>query len=109
MLNIENRTKVHSLTIMHKIINNIAPQYLSNRIKYRKDYHQHNTRKKNLIHMQNLNKSVKQNAFFMQASRDYNILVERNIIKKEMSTAVLKKRCKNFLLNIQNSNFAPHP
>ena len=48
-LNMEDRVKSHSLTMMHKTVNNIAPTYLSDKLTFRHNIHNHETRNRNTL------------------------------------------------------------
>lgn len=45
----QDRSLLHSLTLMFKITKNIAPSYLCNRITYHRNVHNYNTRHKDNI------------------------------------------------------------
>ena len=63
-LNMEGRTKRHALTLMHKIVNKIAPGYLTEKLSYRHDVHNHNTRNRNALNIRRLHNARKNDAFF---------------------------------------------
>lgn len=100
-LNMENRTKYHGLVLMHKIITGKAPEYLRNRITYRRDIHSRNTRYRNLIHIPRLKKCVKKGAFFQKTTKEYNNLITQKIIAEDMPISSFKIKCKKHLLDVQ--------
>ena len=73
---------------MHKIVKNEAPGYLTARISYRRDIHMHNTRRKNLLNTTKLKKSIKKGAFFYATVNSYNELLEKDIIKTDISVSM---------------------
>ena len=94
-LNINNRTEYHALTQMHKIINGAAPHYLIERIHFRSDIHNYNTRNLNFINLKKQKKSVKDGTFFVKTAKDYNNLLKIKIIKKLCLSLHLKKHVTN--------------
>ena len=103
-LNITGRTQYHALVQMHKIITEKAPIYLRNRITYRSDIHQFNTRNRNLIHLKKLKKNVKKGSFFYKAAADYNDLISKKVANRNMSISSFKKACKTYLIQQQLNN-----
>ena len=102
-LNIENRTKYQGLSQMHKIIKGIAPPYLIERLSFRDDIHNYNTRHQHFIQIRRLKKAVKNGAFFVKTARDYNDLLQQKVINKDMTIPVFKRRCYKYLLQIQKN------
>ena len=99
------RTKLHALVQMHKIILNKAPTYLCNRVLYRNNIHNINTRNRNQLHLKKLKINIKKGAFFNQTAIDYNLLISLKITDFQMSVASFKRACKTHLLDCQlNSN-----
>ena len=99
------RTKLHALVQMHKITLNKAPTYLCNRIQYRNNIHNINTRNRNQLHLKRLKINIKKGAFFNQTVIDYNHLISLKITDFKMSVANFKRACKTHLLDCQlNSN-----
>ena len=102
-LNIENRTKYHGLSQMHKIIKGLAPPYLMERLTFRDDIHDHNTRHQNFIDIRRLNKAVKDGAFFVKTAKDYNDLLQRKIVNKDMTISIFKRHCYKYILQQQKN------
>ena len=101
-LNITSRTKYHGLTQMHKIVKGEAPSYLTSRLNFRGEFHNHNTRHQDQIHIQRLKKAVKNGAFFIQTAKDYNELLQGKVITKDMTIPSFKRQCFRHLLQQQN-------
>ena len=100
-LKIAARTKLHALVQMHKIIQKKAPDYLCNRVIYRRNIHNINTRNRNLLHLRRLKINVKKGAFFNQTAIDYNLLISQKIVDFNMSLGSFKKACKTHLFQCQ--------
>ena len=102
-LNMENRRKLHSLVLMHKISIGLAPEYLSEKLVRHSDLHEYNTRGRENIAVQRVNTSVRSNTFFISISKLYNDILP--IIKEnrqnEMSIPLFKQKCKTYLTNQQ--------
>ena len=62
-LNMEGRVKSHALTLMHKIVKKISPKYLTDKLSYRQDIHNHNTRNRNTLNTRRLHTAKKTDAF----------------------------------------------
>ena len=60
----ENRRKLHSLTTVHNIINNRAPNYLSKRIIITSSVHTHNTIASDYLISKRAKINYGQNSFF---------------------------------------------
>ena len=101
-LNIGNRTRLHGIVQMHRIVKGESPAYLTEKIIYRSDIHSFNTRSKNLIQTKKLKKCIKNGAFFQKTTNDYNQLINKNIINFNMSVFSVKANVKKQLLTEQN-------
>jgi hypothetical protein len=97
-LNIKNRTRSHAITLMHKIVNKSAPVYLSDKLSYRHQVHNHNTRNRNLLNVRRLRTAKKNEAFFVKTVNEYNTLVANKTISVEDSPNCLKSKVKRHLM-----------
>ena len=100
-LNMENRVKSHALTLLHKIVNNIAPKYLSDKLSYRRNIHNHNTRRRNTLNVRRLHTAKKNNAFFVKTVNEYNALLTDSTITTEDSICSFKTKIKRNLKQSQ--------
>ena len=92
----EERRTVHGLTMMHKIVNNVAPTYLTNKIRYHNNIHSYNTRNKNKIAVGISRTASYDRSFFPTFSRLYNDL---NSVKNCSTSSIttIKKHAKQFV------------
>ena len=92
----EERRTVHGLTMMHKIVNNVAPTYLTNKIRYHNNIHSYNTRNKNKIVVGISQTASYDRSFFPTFSRLYNDL---NSVKNCSTSSIttIKKHAKQFV------------
>ena len=72
ILEMSNRRLLHGLTLMFKIMNNIAPKYLCDRIVRNKDIHSYDTRRKNEIRPPFAKTKMRSNSFFIHMCSNYN-------------------------------------
>lgn len=100
-LNMEDRRILHSLTLIHKINENKAPDYLCKRILHNTDYHKYNTRYKNNIVTQRCWTSKRQKSFFPHFTKIYNDL-SKEIGFKDITIETFKKRVKKYLKSQRN-------
>ena len=98
-LNIENRRKLHSLTLMHKIMLGQAPHYLTQKIVRHSDLHPYNTRHRNNIAIQRVNSNIRSNSFFISIPKLYNEIFPS--VFANISIDTFKKKCKIHLTNQQ--------
>tara|TARA_B110000196_G_scaffold310581_1_gene313508 strand:+ start:320 stop:1870 length:1551 start_codon:yes stop_codon:yes gene_type:complete len=105
-LNMENRRKLHSLILMHKISIGEAPEYLSEKLVRHADLHDYNTRGRENIAVQRVNTSIRSNTFFIFISKLYNDLIPIINENTHVKLPVLsfKQKCKAHLTNQQFSN-----
>ena len=82
--------------MMHKIVNNVAPTYLTNKIRYHNNIHSYNTRNKNKIVMGISRTASYDRSFFPTFSRLYNDL---NSVKNCFTSSItaIKKHAKQFV------------
>ena len=102
-LNMKSRTKLHSLTMMHKIMLGQAPKYLIDRICMVKNIHNRTTRNNNLLYVKKLKKAKKNGSFFNQTAIDYNELIAKKQVTTDMTIRSFRKKCRKILLEEQVS------
>ena len=103
MLNMNNRRIVHSLSMLYKIINKLAPEYLYRRIATRSSFHNHNTRIRLALDVRNVRSSKKKNSFFINIPKLYNeISLHLELPCKTILT--FKNKCKKYYLNLEKEN-----
>ena len=102
-LNMENRRKLHSLILMHKISLGLAPEYLSEKIIRHSDIHTYNTRARENIAVPRANSTLRSNTFFISAPKLYNdILPKLNLNQlSKVSVNTFREKCKKYLISQQ--------
>jgi hypothetical protein len=103
-LNMVNRTKYHALVQMHKIVTKQAPEYLQQKITFRRDIHNRNTRNRNALHLPKLKKNVKAGSFFYKTAKDYNQIISDEISTADATVNSFKRKCKKHILKSQLGN-----
>jgi hypothetical protein len=100
---IKQRIEFNALLFIYKIVHNHTPNYLSEKITYIRDTHQHDTRSKNNILLPTMTMTTTQNSIFYKGMSEYNKL-ESNIKNsatidafKRKLTEHMKYRKKNYL------------
>ena len=101
-LNMDNSRKLQSLSLMHKIMRNEAPQYLSDNITRNEQIHNYATRTRSNIHINNSRTNLGQNCFFNSVGRLYNQITEMLDISTDLSINSFKLKVKKHLLTLQN-------
>ena len=101
-LKIEERTRSHALTLMHKIVKKIAPSYLIDKVSYRQDIHSHNTRNRNTINTRRLHIARNADTFFNKTVKDYNTLIQQGVCNMEDTVNSFKAKCTKHLKHIQS-------
>ena len=101
-LNMDNSRKLQSLSLMHKIMRNEAPQYLSDNITRNEQIHNYATRTRSNIHINNSRTNFGQNCFFNSVGRLYNQITEMLDISTDLSINSFKLKVKKHLLTLQN-------
>ena len=96
LLNMDDRRLLHSLTLMHKIVKKVAPSYLSNRIIQHADIHDHNTRNRLALAINNIRTAKKSNSFFGSIQKRYNTLSNNSDIS-HLTVETFKTKCKKHL------------
>ena len=100
ILNMKNRRLLHGLSLMFKIMNKNAPEYLSKRIKSHTDIHKHFTRHRNNIDPPFAKTKIRSRSYFIFMVKKFNELSNK-IKTKDCTLATFKKRCKKYLLEQQ--------
>ena len=102
-LNMENRRKLHSLVLMHKISIGEAPEYLSEKLVRHVDLHDYNTRGRENIAVQRVNTSIRSNTFFIFICKLYNDLMPiiNGNTNVKLPVMTFKQKCKVHLTNQQ--------
>ena len=107
-LNMENRRKLHSLVLMHKISLGLAPEYLSEKIIRHSDFHSYHTRARDNIAVQRVNSTLRSNTFFISTSKLYNQIIPiLNVnLDVRMSVNTFRDKCKKYLISQQFPSLA---
>ena len=100
-LKMESLRNVQSLTLMHKIVNNKAPTYLTEKIMLQGDHHQHFTRNTTNIRCSTSKTNFGLNRFFNGIGRKYNEISSLLKFPRDISVNTLKVKLKNHYLNNQ--------
>ena len=102
-LNMENRRKVQSLTMMHKISLGLAPEYLSEKIVRHSDLHTYNTRGRENIAVPRINSALRNNSFFISTPKLYNNVLRVLNLNQEIRISVntFREKCKKYLISQQ--------
>lgn len=103
LLNMENSRKLQALSLMHKIVNKQAPLYLSNKVTYNQNFHQHLTRARANIRIRKCRTNFGRNCFFNAVGTQYNQILNTLDISNNVSLNIFKSKTKNLLLNEQLS------
>ena len=101
-LNMSNRQLLHSCCMMYKILNGLAPPYLSHAVYQHSLTHGHDTRNRNIVPTPLSRSHIKFNSFFSKGIRDFNNLPVT--IKSSISFNSFKRKLSNHLISLQNAN-----
>ena len=101
IINMHDRRLLHCFTLMFKIVRKMAPVYLCNRITYKRQIHNYNTRRKNDIQTPFARTRFKALSFFIEIANKYNELSQHFDISG-ISLATFKMKCKKYLLSNEN-------
>ena len=102
IISMQGRRLLHCFTLMFKIVRQIAPIYLCDRITYKCQLHNYNTRRKNDIQTPFARTRSRTLSFFIDIAKKYNEL-SHHFDASGISTATFKMKCKkNLLSNQQN-------
>ena len=99
-LNMHDRRLLHSLTMMFRIKNDLAPIYLTERITRQSDIHNHNTRNRNNIRAPFARSTSRSMSFFVNISNIFNNL-PNNIETSGITINTFKHNCKKYLLTLE--------
>ena len=102
MLNMENSRKIQSLTLMHKIVNKKAPQYLQENIIFNQQVHSYQTRLHSNIRLPNVRTNFGNNRFLVNTGRLYNEITNLLNIPHEISVVAFKAKLKKYFLEQQS-------
>ena len=94
----EERRTVHGLTMMHKIVNKIAPTYLTSKIRYHSNLHNYQTRNRDNIVIGLSRTATYDRSFFPTFSRLYNDFNAVNN-SSSLSVATIKNHARKFVVN----------
>ena len=86
--------ELQSLVLMHKICQNMAPAYLCERISYRVNHHQHNTRSKFNIHIKHSRTNFGKYSFFNNIANKYNNFLQTLNLNSNTSLYSFKSKLK---------------
>ena len=98
-LKMEKLRDLQSLSLMHKIVNGKAPQYLTNKIVYQGDHLVHLTRARTNLRIFHFNTNYGRNCFFNNIGNKFNEILNFLNIEQTVSNLTFKNKVKNFLLN----------
>ena len=101
ILSMQNRRLLHSLSMMFRIKNKLAPSYLCERITCHNDIHNHNTRNRNNIRTPFARSTMRTMSFFVHISNKFNEL-SNNIEISGKSPYSFKVKCKKYLLDLES-------
>ena len=98
ILCMQDRRLLHCFTLMFKMVRNIAPGYLCNRITYHNQVHNYNTRNKNDILAPFARTRYKALSYFIEISKKFNT-ISHSIKIDGISIHTFKLKCKQYLIN----------
>ena len=93
--NLEARRKYQTCLQVFKCINGLAPAYLLNQFTFSREFHSHDTRYKDLIHLPVAKTSKFQSSFKYHGAKEWNSLPSS--IRNELSLPSFKMKLKNYL------------
>ena len=99
-LDMKNRRIFHSLTLMFKILNGLAPEYLRDTVTMVSELHERNTRantNKNIWICKNVKSKIRRSSFAFYAAKSFNEIPEN--IKNSKSVQTFKNKLMKFLLS----------
>ena len=101
ILNMINTRNLQSLTLMHKIITKQAPIYLTDKVIFNHNIHNHRTRTRRHIRTRNFNTNFGRNCFHNKIGNLYNQVTNSLEITAEVSVNAFKNKVRKYLLNLQ--------
>ena len=97
ILNMQNRRLLHSVCMMFRIKNKLAPNYLCERITCQNEIHNHNTRNRNNIRTPFARSNMRAMSYFVHISKKFNELAD-HFKTTGISLNTFKVNCKKYLL-----------
>ena len=101
ILSMQSRRLLHSLTMMFRIKNDLAPSYLCDRLTLQRNIHDHNTRNHNNIRAPIARTNMRAMSFFVHITNKFNDLSNRLPISN-ISLTTFKNKYKKHLLEIES-------
>ena len=95
----ESRRNLHALTLMYKIDNNMAPNYICQLVNRNDNYHTYNTRTARDFRNTRCNLSLRQKSFFGSIPSMFNNLPLT--LKGSKTIVEFKANCKRRLFSVQ--------
>lgn len=90
-LSISQKIKLNVLIMIYKMMNNMLPDYLSEKINYNRDAHNINTRYRNKFRLPRVNSEIAKKNVYYDGLRMYNEL--QNNVKESVTLAEFKRKC----------------
>jgi hypothetical protein len=97
-LNVKQRVYFNTLVLIFKMKNHMLPNYLSEKLSYVRDMHDHNTRTRNNFVLPNYTKAVSQNSVFYKGIRLFNQMSDE--MKNARTVKEFKRHCTRFVKEI---------
>lgn len=94
-MSIRQRVEYSTLVFIFKVVNGLAPQYLTKTVQCGRDVHRHFTRQAGDIRLLNFKKSCTQNSLFYRGYNLFNMLPEST--RATTNLREFKKLCKPFV------------
>lgn len=97
---VRQRIKYNTMITIHKIKNNLLPEYLNENLKTNRETHTYETRNKNNFRLPKFKKKYTQNNIFYKGLREYNEL--RQEIKEEERMKIYKVKLRQWIRDKNN-------
>lgn len=95
-MNVKQQIIFRTLLFIHRIVNGLAPTYLTDRIEYRNQIHNRNLRNANTLAVTDATKACSQNALFYRGIQLYNAIPKE--IRQIDSIKLFEKQLKNYVM-----------